>query len=286
MRTYTRLLLFTLFTRGVCWAKVVNAGCAKKDLEHFDTQLGLFGGDVSMEVLWDDRGLFALQGPAAKDVVQRLVGSAVDVAKVEFGGCFNADIAGAPCFISRCGYTGEDGFELFVGGDAAEMLWDTLATEPEVKLAGLGARDTLRLEAGLCLYGQELDAVTTPVEAGLSWTIGKSRQADGAAPFLGADVILPQLRDRSTVTRMRCGILPEGAPARTGATVSTPDGVEVGVITSGAMSPILGKNISIGYVDKPYNKRGTELVVTVRGKSRPAVTTAMPFVPTSYYKLS
>lgn len=193
------------------------------------------------QVLWDDRGLFALQGPAAKDVIQRLVGSSVAVskvqnaltmavvtmghrkhrqhdfvvilagsgthalraalppAKVEFGGCFNADIAGAPCFISRCGYTGEDGFEVFVGGNAAEMLWDTLATQPEVRLAGLGARDTLRLEAGLCLYGQELDATTTPVEAGLSWTIGKSRQADGAAPFLGADVILPQLRDRSTV---------------------------------------------------------------------------------------
>lgn len=132
--------------------QVVNAGCAEKDLAHFDEQLGLFGGDVNLEVAWyEDRGLYALQGPKAHQVIQRLVGSQVDVQTVGFGGKFEATIGGAPCFFTRCGYTGEDGFEIFTGMETAVPVWESITAESEVRLAGLGARDTLRMEAGLCL---------------------------------------------------------------------------------------------------------------------------------------
>jgi len=265
--------------------QVINAGCAPKDLKHFEEQLGKFGGDVKMEVLWDERGLYALQGPKAAEVLQRMVPS-TDLSKVPFGQSLWLVLEGAECLVSRCGYTGEDGFEIFVPGDAAVKLWQKLRGEPEVRLAALGARDALRLEAGLCLYGHDLDEETTPVEAGISWVVGQARRGpDAKNKFIGGERILGQIKDKSSYTRMRCGLMPTGGPpAREGAIVETLDGKEVGVLTSGTMSPVLRKNISMGYVDKPFNKQKTELQVVVRGKRYPAVVTKMPFVPTKYYK--
>jgi len=300
--------------------QVINAGCGDKDLAHFDEQLGKFGGDVNLDVAWEtDRGLFALQGrslpvsarssarsltcaraapvcasvgycgcspagPKAHLVMQQCVGGELDLSTVLFGGAFTASVAGVPVFVTRCGYTGEDGFEINCPKDAATLVWQHLLTFDEVRLAGLGARDMLRMEAGLCLYGFELDATTTPAEAALSWTVGAARRADGAAPFVGSDVILAQLKDRSLIKEMRCGMMTEGPPARAGAAITTVDGEPVGKVTSGCSSPCLGSNISMGYVQKPHNKKGTDLQVVVRGKSYPAKVTGMPFVPTSYFK--
>jgi len=188
--------------------QVINAGCADKDLAHFDHQLGLFGGDVKMEVNWvDDRGLYALQGPKAASVLQKMIGAQADVARVSFGECFTANIAESPCFITRCGYTGEDGFEIYTALDTAVPVWEALCQEDPVRVAGLGARDILRLEAGLCLYGNELTETITPPEAGLSWTVGKSRRAENATKFLGSEIILAQLNDRTLIKKLRCGLV-------------------------------------------------------------------------------
>lgn len=269
--------------------QVINAGCADKDLKHFDEQLGKFGGDVKMEVQWDNRGLYALQGPKAAAVLQRLVpAGGLDLSKVAFGESFWTELEGVAdkCFVSRCGYTGEDGFEIFVPGNSAVKVWGLLKDQSEVRLAALGARDALRLEAGLCLYGHDLDETITPVEAGLTWTVGKARRTGGRNPkFLGSEKILAQIQDKSLVKKLRCGLLPlAGPPAREGAEITQEGQGNVGTITSGTMSPVLRKNIAIGYVEKPFNKSGTELSVVVRGKSYPAVVAKMPFVPTKYYK--
>jgi len=194
-------------------------------------------------------------------------------------------VNGWPCFVARCGYTGEDGFEIFVPGAEAVPLWQLLCAESDVKPSGLGARDALRLEAGLCLYGHDIDGTTTPSEAGLTWTVSKARREPNARKFPGSDKILKQIESPKTeVKKVRVGLVPKGAPAREGAVIKTKEGEQVGVITSGAMSPTLKHNVSQGYVNKPHNKAGTELVVEVRGKSNPAVVTKMPFVPTNYYK--
>lgn len=265
--------------------QVVNAGCADKDLKHFDEQLGKFGGNVKMEVMWDNRGLFALQGPKAVEVLQRLSPSA-DLKSVAFGESLWLTVDGTKCFVTRCGYTGEDGFEVFVPGESAAKIWKKLAGEPEVRLAALGARDALRLEAGLCLYGHDLDEETSPAEAGLSWVVGKGRRDPASKnPFIGSKTVLPQLADPKLYKRLRAGLMPSsGPPAREGAEIETLDGKVVGKVTSGTMSPCLRKNISMGYIDKPHNKTGTELQVVVRGKRYPATVVKMPFVPTKYYK--
>lgn len=263
--------------------QVINAGCAPKDLKHFETELGRFGGDVKMDVLWDNRGLYALQGPKAVEVIERL--ASTDMSKVSFGQSVWLTIEGAECLVSRCGYTGEDGVEIFAPEDVAVALWQRLKAQPEVRLAALGARDSLRLEAGLCLYGHDLDEDTTPAEAGLSWVVGKARRAPGAAPFIGSEPILAQLNDRTLIKKLRAGLMPSaGPPAREGAAIETKEGQVVGIVTSGTMSPILRKNVSIGYIEKPFNKQKTELNVVVRNKRYPAVVTKMPFVPTKYYK--
>lgn len=267
--------------------QVINAGCADKDLAHFRKELSAFGGDVTMDVLWDDRGLYALQGPKAVDVLQRAAGSKIDLSKIAFGTSVWIKLAGAECLVTRCGYTGEDGFEIFVPGHAAVNVWTMLKDAEEVRLAALGARDALRLEAGLCLYGHDLDENTTPSEAALSWVVPKSRRGpDAKNKFLGAEKILAQVADPKTmVKKVRTGLMPlQGPPAREGAAIETPDGKVVGTVTSGTMSPCLKKNVAMGYIEKPYNKVGTELNVVVRNKKYPAVTTKMPFVPTKYYK--
>jgi len=264
--------------------QVVNAGCAPKDLKHFEAELGRFGGDVKMEVMWDNRGLYALQGPKAVEVVQRM--SKTDLSKLSFGESMWLTLEGSECLVSRCGYTGEDGVEIFVPEEGAVKVWQRLKGESEVRLAALGARDALRLEAGLCLYGHDLDEDTTPSEAGLTWVVGKSRRDPNSKnPFVGAEHILAQINDKTLVKKLRAGLLPSaGPPAREGAAIETTDGQRVGTVTSGTMSPCMRKNIAMGYIDKPFNKKDTQLQVVVRGRAFPATTTKMPFVPTKYYK--
>jgi len=259
---------------------VVNAGNGDVDLAHFKKVKETFQGDVSMEVCWDNRGLFALQGPKAVDVVERL--GKTNLKDMPFGETRFVELEGSKCIVSRCGYTGEDGFEIYVPGDGAVKVWQKLQNEPEVRLAGLGARDSLRLEAGLCLHGHDIDTETTPVEGALSWTIGKRRRAEGG--FIGADIILPQLKEKSH-TKLRVGFkaLGKGPVAREGAEILVNGKVE-GKVTSGSQSPILRENIGMGYINKPHQKAGTKIELVVRNKKIPAVITKMPFVPTKYYK--
>lgn len=259
---------------------VVNAGCREKDLAHIGKHLDAFKGkgkDVSMEV-HDDRALLAVQGPAAAGLLQPHVQE--DLSKVYFGNFVKLGIKGIPCWATRTGYTGEDGFELSIPNDRVVELAEALLKDPKAKFAGLGARDALRLEAGLCLYGNDLDENITPIEAGLAWTVGKRRREK--FDFLGGEVIKKQLAEG--VRRRRVGFISKGAPARQHSTITTKDGTEIGEITSGAFSPCLKANIAMGYVDKPHDKTGTELKLVVRGKSNDAVVTKMPFVQTTYFK--
>jgi len=262
---------------------VVNAGCRDKDLAHLNKHLAAFtakGVDVSMQV-HDDRAVVALQGPEAVDVLQPLVGTE-DLSKLYFGMFKKMDIAGAPSFVTRTGYTGEDGFELSIPNANILEIAKKLVSDSRCRLAGLGPRDSLRLEAGLCLYGNDLTEDITPVEAGLTWTVGKRRRE--AFDFLGGEIIKQQIADG--VSQRRVGLVSSGAPARQHSAIVAADGTKVGEVTSGAFSPCLKKNIAMGYVDKPFAKAGTELKVEVRGKQSDAVVTKMPFVPVHYHKPS
>lgn len=260
---------------------VVNAGCREKDLAHIGKHLDAFkaqGGDISMEV-HDDRSLLALQGPKAASVLQPL--TSVDLSKLYFSGFVKVDVGGAPCFVTRTGYTGEDGFEISIPSTSALDLTKKLLRDgSSVRMCGLGPRDSLRLEAGLCLYGNDLNEDITPIEAGLTWTIAKSRRE--ACDFLGGEVIKKQLADGVAIRRV--GLVSSGAPARQHSEILTPDGTRVGEVSSGAFSPNLGKNVAMGYVDKAHAKAGTPLKVVVRGKQNDATVTKMPFVPTHYFK--
>jgi len=261
---------------------VVNAGCREKDLAHIGKHLESFqsqGGDVQMTV-HDDRALIALQGPEAAAVLQPMVKE--DLSTIYFGMFKKLDIAGKPCYLTRTGYTGEDGFELSIPNDAVLGIAEQCVQDSRVRLTGLGPRDSLRLEAGLCLYGNDLNEDITPVEAGLTWTVGKRRRQ--AFDFLGGHVVKQQIADGVAIRRV--GFISAGAPARQHSEVLAPDGSKVGEITSGAFSPCLKKNIAMGYVDKAYAKAGTELKVSVRGKQNDATVTKMPFVPVHYHKPS
>lgn len=259
---------------------VVNAGCRDKDLAHFDEQLKKArsaGKDVTLRVM-DERALLALQGPKAAAVLQALVD--IDLSKLYFGTLAEAAVKGAPCYVTRTGYTGEDGFEISIPAEAALGIAQSLVADDRVRLCGLGPRDSLRLEAGLCLYGNDLDETISPVEAGLTWTVGKRRREK--YDFLGGDVIRKHIEEG--VSRRRVGFITSGPPARQHSDILTPDGRRVGEITSGAFSPCLKKNVAMGYVEKASGKAGTELKVEVRGKQHNATVTKMPFVPVHYYK--
>ncbi|KAI8876906.1 hypothetical protein K501DRAFT_231237, partial [Backusella circina FSU 941] len=259
---------------------VSNAGCADKDLAHIRKHLEAFqnkGGDVDFQVI-TDHSLIAIQGPKAAAALEDLVGKSLSDFSFMHGK--HLEVAGVPCHVARSGYTGEDGFELSVPTEEIVNITEKLMAHPDVELAGLGARDSLRLEAGLCLYGNDLDETTTPIEAGLTWTIPKSRRETGG--FLGADKILPQLKNG--VSRRRVGLLIEGAPARGGAEILSKEGEVVGVITSGCPSPILKKNIAMGYIKNGLHKKGTEVDVKVRNKIQKGVISKMPFVPANYHK--
>ncbi len=254
---------------------VVNASRKDDDFAHLS---GYLSAGVHLAVM-EDRALLALQGPTAATVLGRL---APQAAALPFMGVGAIDIGGIPCLVSRSGYTGEDGFEISVPADRAEAFADALLAQPEVAPAGLGARDSLRLEAGLCLYGNDIDELTTPVEAGLTWVIGKRRRM--AWDFPGAAVIRDQL-DAGTFTRLRVGICPEGrAPARALVDIVADDGTEAGVVTSGGFSPTLNVPIAMGYVRRSLAEDGTRLHVMVRGKPLPAIVAPLPFVPHRYVR--
>jgi aminomethyltransferase len=253
---------------------VVNAACKDDDFAHIGEQLQ---GTATLERT-DDRALLALQGPQAAAVMARLAPAAGDLVFMRSAAM---TLDGVDCFVSRSGYTGEDGFEISLPAAAAEAVARRLIDEPEVEPVGLGARDSLRLEAGLCLYGHDIDATTTPVDAALTWAVAKRRRE--SADFPGAATILDQLKDGAV--RRRVGLLPEGrAPVREGAAISDNDGNEIGRITSGGHSPTLGRPIAMGYVATAFAQPGTEVEVDLRGRSLTAVVAALPFVEHRYYR--
>lgn len=261
---------------------VVNAGCREKDLEHIESHLKPFkaaGKDVSWHI-HDERCLLALQGPLSASALQHLMKD--DLSKIYFGDFKIIEINGVQCYLTRTGYTGEDGFEISVPSEHAVDLAKAILekSEGKIKLTGLGARDSLRLEAGLCLYGNDLEQHITPIEAGLAWTISKRRRAEGG--FLGADIILQQIKDGPT--KRRVGLIASGAPPRSHNEILDSSAKPVGEVTSGGFSPCLKKNIAMGYVSSGNHKNGTSLKVSVRGKVNEAVITKMPFVPSKYYK--
>jgi aminomethyltransferase len=254
---------------------VVNAACKEADIAHM--RAGLPKG-VSVEYL-DDRALLALQGPAAVDVMARLAGEAVRT--MPFMSAADIDVGGFACFVTRSGYTGEDGFEISVASADADAFARRLLAEAEVEPAGLGARDSLRLEAGLCLYGHDIDTTTSPIEAGLVWTISKRRREAGGFP--GAAVIQDQLANG--VTRKRVGIRPEGrVVAREHTAIVDAGGSPIGEITSGGFGPSAGGPVGMGYVATDSAQVGMDVSLLVRGAPRPAQVAAMPFVPHGYFK--
>jgi aminomethyltransferase len=248
-----------------------------------------------------NQGLIALQGPLAPEILQSVLAPSsenIDLTSLYFGSCnfltlkLPSGEPSKPVLASRGGYTGEDGFEISVAPEdtvAITQLLLSAAGPSKLRLAGLGARDSLRLEAGMCLYGHDLNDTTTPVEAALSWIITKPRRASPRNDFNGAHVILPQLTPASKggkgVSRRRVGLIVQGAPAREGAQIVDLASQEViGEVTSGCPSPSLGKNIAMGYVREGAHKAGTELGVVVRGKTRKATVTKMPFLASKYWK--
>ncbi|MCJ2376276.1 glycine cleavage system aminomethyltransferase GcvT [Vibrio sp. ZSDZ34] len=258
---------------------VVNAACKEQDIAHL--QAHLVDG-VELEVL-DDRALIALQGPKAAAVLARF---APQVADMVFMDVVQIELLGSNCIVSRSGYTGEDGYEISVPADKAEELARTLTAEDEVEWIGLGARDSLRLECGLCLYGHDLDTTTTPVEASLLWGIQKVRRTDGerAGGFPGADIILKQIETKD-VARKRVGLVGQTkAPVREGAKLFDADDNEIGMVTSGTAGPTAGKPVSMAYVKTEFSALGTEVFADVRGKKLAMTVEKIPFVPQRYYR--
>lgn len=255
------------------WFCVVNAGNRPTVFPMLEK---LAGADI--QVKFPDRVLLALQGPRAGHVLSHFAPAAASMVFMDAG---PLSIDGLPCFATRSGYTGEDGFEISAPARYAERLARHILDHPDVKAAGLGARDSLRLEAGLPLHGADIDPQITPVEAGLDFAIGKRRQAEGGFP--GAAIIQTQLN--GSLVRRRVGILPEGrAPARAHTVVQAPDGTEIGEITSGGFSPTLGKPVAMGYVAVPFSKLGTRVQLVVRGHPLPARIASLPFVAHHYHR--
>ncbi len=257
---------------------VVNAGCKEQDIAHMQKHIG-----SRCEVIpVPERALLALQGPEAVTVLSRLN---PDVAKLTFmtGGFFQLD--GIATFLTRSGYTGEDGYEISVHQDDAVALARKLLSHAEVKPIGLGARDSLRLEAGLCLYGHDIDTTTTPVEASITWAIQKVRRAGGARAggYPGAAVIDEQLANGAA--RKRVGLVgKERMPVREGARIVTADGTDIGVVTSGTLGPTVNQPVALAYLAKDHAAIGTEVFAIVRDKRTPMVVSATPFTPNRYYR--
>ncbi len=259
---------------------IVNGACKVGDIAHIQERIGQRCQVIPMP----DQALLALQGPQAAAVLARLAPS-VDKLVFMTGGHF--DIAGAQCFVTRSGYTGEDGFEISVPATQAEALARTLLAQPEVKPIGLGARNSLRLEAGLCLYGNDIDTTTTPPEAGLNWAIQKVRRTGGARAggFPGADKVLAQIDSPATLTRKRVGLVAlERVPVREHTELQNESGERIGEVTSGLLAPTADKPIALAYVMPAHAAPGTRVNAMVRGKAVPMEVAATPFVPTRYYR--
>ncbi len=256
---------------------VVNAACKDRDLEHMRSNLS----DCNVKML-EDRALLALQGPAAASVMARIAPETSDMVFMDWR---PLDINGIRCFAGRAGYTGEDGFEISIPADAADDFARKLLAEDEVEMIGLGARDSLRLEAGLCLYGHDLDSTTTPVEANLLWSMQKVRRADGerAGGFPGAEVIFNQLANGASRKRVGFDVVGR-APVREGAELQDGKGNKVGQITSGGFGPTLEAPVAMGYVSNEYSTIGTGLVALVRNREIKVNVAKMPMVEQRYHR--
>jgi aminomethyltransferase len=253
---------------------VVNASRKDVDFSHIAANLP----DHITLTQQEDRALLALQGPEAAAVMARLSPQA---AALPFMGIASLSLDGIDCLVSRSGYTGEDGFEISVPSENAETLAEKLISRPEVIPIGLGARDSLRLEAGLCLYGNDIDELTSPIEAGLTWVIGKRRKLNWDFP--GGLLMRDQLDNGPT--RRRVGIRPDNrTPARALTTIMADDGTEAGTVTSGGFGPTVNGPIAMGYVRKDLAEDGTKLNLRVRGKTIPATVVPLPFTPHRYIR--
>ncbi len=268
------------FNRGDDLFVIVNGACKVADMAYIQQKIGAQCDVIPMP----EMALLALQGPQAVTALSRL---APGVEKLVFmtGGRFG--VAGCDCFLTRSGYTGEDGFEISVPASQAETLARALLAQPEVEPVGLGARNSLRLEAGLCLYGNDIDTTTTPVEGNLNWAIQKVRRTGGARAggFPGAEKILAQLANPSLLNRKRVGLIAlERIPVRDHSALHSLDGVLIGEVTSGLLGPSINQPVAMGYVSPEFAALGTRINAMVRGKPVPMEVSAMPFVPNRYHR--
>lgn len=281
---------------------VTNAGCRDKDLAYLAEHVKRWNDTTEQSVDWEvleNWGLIALQGPLSASVLEKILVNPLDVnlEGLYFGQSKVIQVRlpsgdpSVPITISRGGYTGEDGFEISLPSIITVPVTEALlqsAGPGKLRLAGLGARDSLRLEAGMCLYGHDLNDTVTPVEASLGWIIGNDRRIEGG--FFGDHIILRQLKSikegGSGVGERRVGFTIEGAPAREGTEIIDSKGDVIGKVTSGSPSPTLKKNIAMGYIRSGYHKVGTQVEMVIRGKRRSATVTKMPFLPSRYWKPS
>ena len=266
--------------RGADIFVIVNGACKVNDIAHIQGRIGAKCQVIPMP----ERALLALQGPKAVDVLSRMVPG---VEKLVFMTGASFDWQSADLFITRSGYTGEDGFEISVHNDQADLFARALLAQAEVKPIGLGARNSLRLEAGLCLYGNDIDTSTTPIEAGLNWAIQKVRRTGGARAggFPGADIVLGQLDGNRSLTRKRVGLIAqERVPVREHVELQNTQGVKIGEVSSGLLGPSANVPVAMGYVDVASASLGTVVNAMVRGKAVPMTVSAMPFVPNRYYR--
>ena len=259
---------------------IVNGACKHGDLAHIQERIG---SRCTITPQFD-RALLALQGPQAVTALQRLLPG---VEKLVFMTGMPATWNGADLYVTRSGYTGEDGFEISLPANAADAFARALLAQPEVKPIGLGARNSLRLEAGLCLYGNDIDTTTTPVEAGLNWAMQKVRRTGGARAggFPGADKVLTQLDGSQPAQRLRVGLVAlERVPVREHVELHNDAGQKVGEVTSGLLAPTADKPVALAYVQAEYAALGTRLNAMVRGKAVPMEVSPLPFVPNRYYR--
>ncbi len=259
---------------------IVNGACKAADVAHIEARIG---ARCEVQPL-PDRGLLALQGPQAAAALERVLPG---VGRLVFmtGAAF--DWQGAGVYVTRSGYTGEDGFEISVPGDRAQAFARELLRQPEVQPIGLGARNSLRLEAGLCLYGNDIDTTTTPVEAGLNWAIQKVRRTGGARAggFPGADRVLAQLQGEAPLPRRRVGLVAlERIPVREHTELQDPEGGRIGEVTSGLLGPTIDRPIAMGYITPAHAAIGTRVHAIVRGKPVPMEVSPLPFVPPRYHR--
>ncbi|MBS3018246.1 Aminomethyltransferase [Comamonas sp. PE63] len=266
--------------RGEDLFLIVNGACKEADIAHIQSRIA-----SRCEVIpLPERALLALQGPQAATALARLI-PGVTALVFMTGNYF--DWQGHALYITRSGYTGEDGFEISLPGEAATAFAEALLAQPEVAPIGLGARNSLRLEAGLCLYGNDIDTSTTPVEAALNWAMQKVRRSGGEREggFPGAAIVLEQLQNPQSLRRKRVGLIAlERIPVREPAVLENMDGQHIGHITSGLLSPTLNQPVALAYVEPDYAAIDTEIFAMVRGKPVPMKVVATPFVPTRYHR--